>query len=314
MSVLIVGSVAIDHIRTPYKEEQNLLGGSAAYASVASSFFSPVNFVGIVGEDFPEKYRNLLASRSISLEGLQVEKGKTFRWSGAYYDDMNRRKSISTDFNVSHDFTPPALPESYRYTKYVLLANSTPTLQHWTLDQVKAPAFVVANTMDFWIRSARQALLSLLMRVDMLIVNESEAKELTGVTNLIRAGYIILALGPQFVVLNKGEHGTLLFSKNAFFSCSAYPLETICDPTGAGDTFAGGLIGYVASNNNYCCERKNPSEITFETLRLAVVYGTILASFNVESFSVSRLCSLTWLDIEKRYRLFHSFSKFGQSF
>lgn len=307
MPVLVIGSIAIDHIKTPYKERQNILGGSASYSAVAASFFSPVHLVGVVGEDFPEKYRNLLASRPVDLEGLQVAKGKTFRWSGVYHSDMDRRTTISTMLNVLQNFSP-TLPGVYRSTPYVLLANIAPDLQRHTLDQMQSPLFVVVNTMDLWIRErdTRKALLPLLRRADMLIVNEHEARELTGVANLIRAGHLVLEMGPKFVVLSKGEHGALLFSKGSLFSCPAYPLETVHDPTGAGDSFSGGVIGYLAGT----CNKENSPEITFEKLRLAVVYGTILASFSVEAFSLERLCTLTRMDIEKRYNALHTLSQF----
>lgn len=299
MPVLIVGSVALDHVKTPLEERQNLLGGAASYASIAASFFSPVKLIGIVGRDFPEKHRRLLASRPIDLEGLQVVEGKTCRWSGEYHNDLNCRKTLSINLNVFQDFTP-ILPQTYRSTPYVLLGNIAPALQHHVLDQVESPRFVIANTIDLWIETTRNDLLKLLKRIDMLILNESEARLLTGTTNLIRAGRLIRELGPRFVTINKGEHGSLLFGENAFFSCPAYPLEEIRDPTGAGDSFAGGLAGYLASMDY--------SEITFDQLRPAIVYGALLASFNVESFSVERLRTLTQSDIENRHRLFRLMS------
>ncbi len=302
MSVLIVGSVALDHVKTPAEEKENLLGGSASYASVAASFFYPVNFVGIVGTDFPVEHRQFLASRLINLEGLQVVEGKTFRWSGEYLDNMNYRETLSVELNVFQNFTP-TLPPSYRSSPYVLLGNIAPTLQRHVLDQIDSPRFVIADTMNLWIETSRKELLELLKCVNMLILNESEARLLTGSANLITAGRLIRALGPQFVIINKGEHGSLLFGENAFFSCPAYPLEEIRDPTGAGDSFAGGLIGYLAS---IIAEKSDA--ITFDQLRSAVVYGTLLASFNVESFSIERLRVLTHTDIEKRYHLFRLIS------
>ncbi|QQY07611.1 MAG: sugar kinase [Candidatus Xiphinematobacter sp.] len=264
--VLVIGSVAMDHVKTPYQERQKLLGGSASYSTIAASFFSPVRLVGVVGEDFPEEYWSLLASRSVGLDGLQVAKGKTFQWSAVYHTNMDGRTTISTRLNVLQDFSP-TLPRVYQTTPYVLLANVSPKLQKYTLGQVQSPLFVAANTMDFWIKEARKTLLSLLRYVDMLILNEHEARELTGVTDLVRAGNLILELGPEFVVLSKGEHGALLLGKNSLFSCPAYPLGAVRDPTGAGDSFAGGMVGYLAN----ACNEKNSSGITFEKLRLAVI-------------------------------------------
>lgn len=308
MSVLIVGSVALDHVKTPSEEKENLLGGSASYASVAASFFHPVNFVGIVGKDFPEEHRHFLASRSIDLTGLQIAEGKTFRWSGEYLANMNCRETLSLELNVFENFTP-LLPQTYRSSPYVLLGNIAPRLQHHVLEQVESPRFVVANTIDFWIETARQEFLDLLKRIDMLILNESEAHFLTGTHNLIRAGRLIRELGPQFVVINKGEHGSLLFGEDAFFSCPAYPLEEVQDPTGAGDSFAGGLVGYLAST----FANDQASQITFESLRSAVVHGTILASFNLESFSMERLRTLTPSEIEERRHLFRVISQYNPS-
>ncbi len=300
MSVLIVGSVALDHVKTPVEEKANLLGGAAAYASVAASFSHRVNCVGIVGKDFPEEHLHFLASRSIDLEGLKVVEGKTFRWSGEYLANMNCRETRSLELNVFENFSP-LLPERYRSSPFVLLGNIAPTLQQHVLDQVEAPQFVIANTIDFWIETARDEFLKLLKRIDMLILNEHEAQLLTGTTNLIRAGRLLRELGPRFIIINKGEHGSLLFGENAFFSCPAYPLEEVHDPTGAGDSFAGGLIGYLASTT---AAGQNNTEITFEQLRSAVVYGTVLASFNLESFSMDRFRTLTQSEIEERLRIF----------
>lgn len=309
MSVLIVGSIALDHIKTPAEEKTNLLGGSASYASVAASFFHHVNCVGIVGQDFPEEHRHFLASRSIDLEGLQVAEGKTLRWSGEYLANMNCRETRSLELNVFENFSP-LLPKCYRSSPFVLLGNISPTLQQHVLDQMEAPQFVVANTIDFWIETARDEFLNLLKHIDMLILNEHEAQLLTGATNLIRAGRLLRELGPRFIIINKGEHGALLFGENAFFNCPAYPLEEVHDPTGAGDSFAGALIGYLASTTTIAAGQNN-TEITFEQLRTAVVYGTVLASFNLESFSMDRLRTLTQPEIEKRLRIFRLMSEYS---
>jgi sugar/nucleoside kinase (ribokinase family) len=301
MSVLVVGSIALDTVKTPVEEHADLLGGSASYAAVGASFFSPVRMVGVVGEDFPKAHVEYFASRKIDLEGLRVEPGKTFRWSGEYMWDLNTRETRSVELNVFEHFTPE-LPASYVETEIVLLANIAPKLQSHVLDQVRQPRFVIADTMDLWINIANDDLRALLPRVDMLILNDSEARQFTGQTSLIKAGAAIRAMGPRFVAIKKGEHGCLLFGENEFFSCGAYPLEDIHDPTGAGDTFAGGLAGYLAAE-----ERGN---IEFAQLRRAVVFGSVLASFNVEAFSLERLRALSPADIDERYKMFRQMSQF----
>jgi sugar/nucleoside kinase (ribokinase family) len=303
MSVLIVGSIALDDIKTQLAEHKNLLGGSASYGAVSASNFSPVSLVGIVGEDFPKEHVELFRSRQIDLAGLQIVPGKTFRWSGEYMWDMNTRETRSVELNVFETFTP-ALPEGYRNTPIVLLANIAPDLQHHVLDQVSQPRFVIADTMDLWINIAKDSLTRLIGRVDMLILNDGEARQFTGETSLIKAGKKIREMGPAYVAIKKGEHGCLLFGPEAeFFSCPAFPLEDIHDPTGAGDTFAGGLAGYLAAN----C---GTGEVTFEALKKAVVYGSVLASFNVEAFSLERLKTVDKPQIESRYDLFRRISQF----
>jgi len=302
MSVLVVGSIALDNVKTPIEEKSDLLGGSTAYASVAASFFSPVNLVGIVGEDFPKEHIEYLRSRKIDLTGLQIVPGKTFRWSGEYMWDLNTRETRSIALNVFESFEPK-LPPGYESTPYVLLGNIHPNLQSHVLDQMKQPRFVIADTMDLWINNTPEELARLIARVHMLILNDSEARMLTRQTSLIKAAAQIRNMGPAYVVIKKGEHGALLFGpEGQFFSCGAYPLEDIHDPTGAGDTFAGGLAGHLASLDH--------SEVTFDSLRMAVVRGSILASFNVEAFSLERLRTLTPADIEDRYQTFKRMSQF----
>ena len=301
MSVLVVGSIGLDTVKTPVEEHADVLGGSASYAAVGASFFTGVNLVGIVGEDFPKPHVDYFSARKIDLEGLQIVPGKTFRWSGEYHWDLNTRDTRSVELNVFEHFTP-TLPKTYVNTPFVLLANIAPKLQSHVLDQMERPRFVIADTMDLWINIAKDDLLALLRRVDMLILNDGEARQLTGETSLIRAGNRIRELGPKYIAIKKGEHGCLLFGPNVFFSCGAYPLEDIHDPTGAGDTFAGGLAGYLASLDH--------SAITFEHLRKAVVYGSVLASYNVEAFSLERLRRLTYQDIEERYQMFKLMSHF----
>lgn len=301
MSVLIVGSIAIDNIKTQLEEHRELLGGSASYASVSASFFSPVNLVGIVGSDFPKEHIALFQSRGVDLAGLQIVDGKTFRWSGEYEWDMNLRKTLSVELNVFETFSPK-LPESYKRTPIVLLGNISPSLQKHVLEQVAAPKFVIADTMDLWITTTRNELLDLLKTIDLLVLNDSEARQLTKETSLVKAAHNILRLGPKYVAIKKGEHGCLLQSKDRFFSCGAFPLEDIHDPTGAGDTFAGGFAGYLASLNK--------ETFDFDDLKKAVVYGSLLASFCVEAFSLERLKQLTKKELDDRYEFFKLMSHF----
>ena len=299
MSLLITGSIALDSVKTPIEEHHDLLGGSASYASIAASFFTPVNLVGIVGTDFPKPYLDLFQKHKINLDGLQVVDGKTFRWSGEYEWDLNKRKTLSVCLNVFETFQPK-LPEHYRAAPFVFLANISPQLQLHVLTQVTNPKFIIADTMDLWINIAKDPLLELLQKIDCLILNESEARELMKETSLIKAGKALLKLGPKYVCIKKGEHGCLLFARDLFFSAPAYPLEDIHDPTGAGDCFAGAFAGYLAKAGLV-----NP-----DTLRKAVVYGSVIASYNVESFSLGRLQTLTEHDIASRYALFKQMSHF----
>jgi sugar/nucleoside kinase (ribokinase family) len=303
MSVLIVGSIALDTVKTPVEEHADLLGGSASYAALGASFFTPVKLVGIVGDDFPESEFDFWKSRQIDASGVQRVAGKTFRWSGEYAWDMNTRETLSVALNVFEHFRP-ALPENYRETDFVLLANIAPALQSHVLDQMKRPRFVVADTMDLWIETTRADLDALLPRVDLLILNDSEARELTKETSLIKAGRKIRQCGPKYVAIKKGEHGALLFGEDQFFSSGAYPLEDIHDPTGAGDTFAGGMAGYLAATSG------TPD---FARLRRAVIYGSVLASFNVEAFSLERLRTLTMDEVKARYDLFRAMSTFEET-
>jgi sugar/nucleoside kinase (ribokinase family) len=297
MPVLVVGSIALDNIKTPTAEHTQLLGGSASYAAVAASFFGPVHLVGVVGEDFPPQHKELFASRKIDLTGLEVAQGLTFTWTGEYEVNMNNRKTLAIALNVFEKFQPK-LPESYRETPYVLLGNIAPSLQRMVCEQVRKPKFVVADTMDLWIGMARADLLKLLKEVDMLILNDSEAKQLTEDENLIRAGKKIVAMGPRYVAVKKGEHGCLLFGRDGeFFSTGAFPLETIHDPTGAGDCFAGGFIGHLARTD----------DTSFANLKEAVIQGTLVASFCCEEFSLRRLEKLTADEIAQRRKAFGTF-------
>ena len=297
MPVLVVGSIALDHIKTPTAEHHQLLGGSASYAAVAASFFGPVQLVGVIGDDFPPQHRQLFADRKIDLTGLEVAAGQTFCWSGEYELNMNNRKTLSVALNVFEKFAPK-LPESYRETPYVLLGNIAPSLQRSVCKQVRKPKFVVADTMDLWIGMARADLINLLKEVDMLILNDSEAKQLTEEDNLIVAGKKIVAMGPRYVAVKKGEHGCLLFGRDGeFFSTGAFPLETIHDPTGAGDCFAGGFIGHLARTD----------DLSFANLKEGIIQGTLVASYCCEEFSLRRLEKLRAEEISERRKAFGSY-------
>ena len=300
MSVLVVGSIALDTVKTPVEEHADLLGGSASYAALSASFFSPVKLVGVVGSDFPASEFEFWKSRHIDTEGVQRAEGKTFRWSGEYAWDLNTRETRSVALNVFEHFKP-ALPASYRKSDFVLLANIAPALQSHVLDQMERPRFVVADTMDLWIETTRADLDALLPRVDLLILNDSEARQMTKETSLIKAGRSIRKMGLRYVAIKKGEHGALLFGEDEFFSCGAYPLEDIHDPTGAGDTFAGGIAGFLAGT---------VKKVHFNDLRKAMIYGSVLASFSVEAFSLERLRKLTSDEIKQRYETFKLMSQF----
>jgi sugar/nucleoside kinase (ribokinase family) len=297
MPVLVVGSIALDNIKTPTAEHRHLLGGSASYAAVAASFYGPVNLVGVIGHDFPPQHRELFASRKIDLTGLEVADGETFTWTGEYEVNMNNRKTLAIALNVFEKFQPK-LPESYRDTPYVLLGNIAPSLQRMVCEQVRKRKFVVADTMDLWIGMAHADLLDLLKRVDMLILNDSEARQLVEEDNVIRAGKKIATLGPRWVAVKKGEHGCLLFGREGeFFSTGAFPLEGIKDPTGAGDCFAGGVIGHLAKTD----------DISFKNLKEALIQGTLVASFCCEEFSLRRLEKLTADEIMHRREAFGTY-------
>jgi sugar/nucleoside kinase (ribokinase family) len=293
MSILVVGSVGLDSVETPAGRVEDALGGSAIYFSTAASFFSnSIRMVAVVGDDFPQEHVAFLESRHINIEGLErVEGGQTFRWGGRYTDDLNSASTLFTDLNVYGDFQPK-LPESYRGTPYVFLANINPELQLNVLEQVNRPKLVVCDTMNLWIDISRAALMQTLGKVDILILNDAEARLLTGESNLILAAKKILTYGPSRVIVKKGEHGAISLTATTFFSAPAHPLESVCDPTGAGDSFAGGFLGYVASIG----------DTSEETIRQAIIYGTIVASFNVEDFSLNRQRTLKRAEIDRRYQ------------
>lgn len=277
MSVLIVGSTALDSIKTPKAENPRLLGGSASHAAVAASFFAPVRMVGIVGEDFPRKYLSLYRRHHIDLAGLQIQPGKTFHWAGEYEENMNNRRTLATELGVFETFSPD-LPEAYRKTPYVLLANIGPDLQHHVLDQMRKPKFVVADTMDLWINIARPSLLRLLKRIDGFVLNDSEARSLTGEDNVFVALRRLHQLGPSHVIVKLGSHGSVLSGPRGLFLCPAYPLSRVVDPTGAGDSFVGGLMGWLAAAGGKVDAH----------LRKAMVHGSVVASFCCEGFGLTR--------------------------
>lgn len=300
MPLLVVGSVALDDIETPTASRVDLLGGSAVFFSYAASYFTPVKLVSVVGEDWPAQHTELLRKRGIDTSGLQVVRGaKTFRWKGKYRPNMNDRDTLDVQLNVFGDFNP-VLSDEYRQAKFLFLANGSPVLQSRVLDQVSGAALVVCDTMDLWIREQRPELLALLQRVDGIVMNDPEAKLLTEDENLVRAGHRILELGPKFVVIKKGEHGAMFFSKHETYVLPAFPTEQVVDPTGAGDSFAGGMMGYLAEQGNF-----DP-----KTLKTAMAYGILVASFNVEDFSLERMRSIERVDLERRmdqYRKMLSF-------
>jgi sugar/nucleoside kinase (ribokinase family) len=292
----VVGTVALDSIETPYGKADEALGGSATYFAAGASFFTkPVRLVGVVGEDFPLARLDFLKARGCDLGGIEVVKGgKTFRWAGRYHFDLNHRDTLGTWLNVLETFEPK-LPPGWQESELVFLANIDPKLQQRVLDQVKAPKLVVMDTMNFWISGMRDEVVRTLARVDALIVNDEEARQLAGTPNLIRAARAIQKMGPRTLIVKKGEHGALLFQGDSVFSAPAYPLEEVFDPTGAGDTFAGGFMGYLAK----------AGQVDDAHLRRAVLYGSALASYCVEKFGPDRLRDLTMPEIEARVQRFH---------
>jgi sugar/nucleoside kinase (ribokinase family) len=291
MSVLVVGSTALDSIKTPKAENPLLLGGSASHAAVAASFFSPVQLVGIVGADFPKRYIQLYKKHGIDLAGLQIAPGKTFHWSGEYEVNMNNRRTLGTELGVFADFKPE-LPKAWRKTPWLLLANIAPALQHHVLDQMDRPKFVIADTMDLWLNVALKDLLSLLKRIDALVLNDSEARQLVGEDNIVAAAPKIHKLGPKYVIIKKGEHGAFLSGPDGLFLAPAFPLKKVIDPTGAGDSFVGGLIGYLAG------AKGSPEK----NLRRALIYGSVTASFCCEGFGLNATTKTTRAKIEARVK------------
>lgn len=304
MSLLVVGSVALDSIETPFDKVDNALGGAATYISLAASYFTaPVNLVAVVGDDFDKAHLKMLEKHNINLDGLEIIKGeKTFRWGGKYHYDLNVRDTIFTELNVFENFDPK-IPEKWKKNNMLLLGNILPSLQLKVLDQVEKSKFIVCDTMNLWIDTAYNDLLKVLKKTDMLIINDSEARLLSREPNLIKAAKIIQDLGPKQLIIKKGEHGALLFNEDQIFSAPAYPLENINDPTGAGDVFAGGFAGYLHKTG----------DLSFENMKRAVVYGSTMASFCVERFSTKGLEDLSNLQIHERFVEFLELSRFDDN-
>jgi sugar/nucleoside kinase (ribokinase family) len=299
MSVLIVGSTALDSIKTPKAENPRLLGGSASHAAVAASYFSPVNLVGVVGADFPRRYIQLYRRHGIDLAGLQILPGKTFHWSGEYEANMNNRRTLLTELGVFEHFTP-TLPPAYQRAPFVLLANIAPALQLHVLDQMRQSKFVAADTMDLWLNVALPDLLRLIKRLDAFVLNDSEAHQLTQEENMLAALRKIHRMGPKYVVIKQGSHGSVLSGPRGLFLCPAYPLRAVVDPTGAGDSFAGAMMGYLAA-------AKGPVE---QHIRRAMIYGTAVASFCCEGFGLKCTTQLTRPRIEMRVRELEKLTRF----
>lgn len=300
MSVLIVGSLALDSVKTPFGDKKDILGGSATHASLSASFFSPIELSGVVGSDFPESEMDFLKSRGINLLGLKIMPGETFRWQGYYEDDMSQAHTIKTELNVYGNFDAE-IPEELKESPYLFLANLDPSLQLKVLDQVLNPSLTVMDTMNYWIETKKEELLKVMQRVDVVMINDAEIRQLTKVSNIPLGAEKLLELGVKAVIVKKGEHGALFFSREGHFALPAYPQKIFRDPTGAGDSFAGGFIGYLAKTD----------DLSFENFKKAIVVGSVMASFNVEDFSLDRLRSLKKEEILSRFQEFKKFANFS---
>jgi sugar/nucleoside kinase (ribokinase family) len=299
MSVLVVGTVAFDSIETPFGSAERILGGSASYFALGASFFTSVRIVGVIGEDFPQDYLDLFHQRKIDIEGVERAKGDTFHWRGRYHEDINLRDTLELHLNVLAGFQPK-LPERYRDAEYVFLGNIDPVMQMEVLSQLRRMKLVACDTMDHWIRESNEELKKVLKRIETLVINDSEARLLSGYDNIVKAARAILKMGPKMVLVKRGEYGVLQFSDSAVFATPAYPLEQVFDPTGAGDSFAGGFMGHLARSGD---ESQGG-------LRRAIVYGSVVASFTVEDFGVKRLTEVSLKEIEERYQRFVELTDF----
>ena len=305
MSILIAGTIAIDNVITPQEKKENLLGGSAAYAALAAGVFCrPVHLVGVIGHDFPKEHLALLESHSVNLDNVERNSGESFTWTGEYFNDMNTRTTHKVGINVLEHWKP-AVTGAAAAAKIAVLANMSPDNQMQTLEQLSGTDFIAADTMDLWIEIANERLHDVLKKIDLLVINEGEAKEFAGTTNLVVAGRKLQEKGPRFVVVKRGEHGSFLFGEKAedFFACSAYPLHGVFDPTGAGDSFLGGMAGWLAANGK--------TKPTFEDLKTAVVHGSVTASYTCEAFSTLRLQDVTKEDVAARIAELRSFTSFS---
>ncbi|EYF07897.1 PfkB family carbohydrate kinase [Chondromyces apiculatus] len=300
--ILIIGSMAFDDLELPTGSAHNVVGGSATYSAFAASVFAPVRVVAVVGDDFPEEMLGTMRGRGIDVDGVERASGKTFRWAGRYDTDLIHRTTLDTQLNVFASFNPK-LPELYRDTPFVLLGNNHPALQLDVLEQTRAPLFVVADTMNFWISGEPQILASMLRRIDTLVVNDEEARQLSGIYNIRRAARDILTRGPRRVIIKRGEHGALLFDEDGIFAAPGFPLEDVIDPTGAGDSFAGGLLGYLS----------NQQQISALSLRRAMLHATATASFCVEAVGTQRIATITREDVAQRVDQIRSLYEFGAS-
>ena len=300
IKLLVAGTVAYDSIETPFGKAENVLGGSALHFTNAASFFTDVGIVATVGNDFDMEGISFLKDRSVDMSGIEVDHGKTFRWEGKYGYDLNQAITLKTELNVIETFKPK-VPEDYRNAEFLFLANIDPDLQLHVIDQVTKPVALVLDTMNFWIENKYDALMDVIRRVDMLVINEAELREITKEHNLVKGARKLIELGPVCIVVKRGEYGVFMMSGDEVFLAPAYPLEDVFDPTGAGDTFAGGFMGYLA----------NVGEATAETVKQAIIMGTVMASFNVEDFSINRIKKLTMPEIKERYVALKECMKFG---
>ncbi len=293
VDIIVIGSVGLDDVETPFGEVMGALGGSASYFSVAASMFANVGIISVVGNDFPNEYINLFESRNINLQGLKILEGYTFRWKASYLDDINSAKTLATELNTWNSFSPE-VPGDYLDSKFVFLGNIDPDMQMQVLNQVKPPKAIALDTMNFWIKGKRESLLNAISKVNIVFMNDSEAKLLFRTQSLINAAKEVLEMGPGAVVIKRGEHGASLFTKNSYFSAPAYPVENVVDPTGAGDSFSGGFMGWLAKT----------SDLSEKNMRKAVIYGSVMASFNTEGFSLDNLKKINITDIQNRYNEF----------
>lgn len=300
-SILTVGSVAFDSVKTPFGEVSRVVAGAATYFSIAASFFTDVRLVGVVGDDFLDDHLSVFTGRRVELDGLQRVAGETFRWRGEYSSDLNTRETIYTHLNVFEDFRP-RIPGRFRSTPFVFLANIHPSLQLEVLEQVKQPELVALDTMNYWIEGTPEELQKVLSRVDILVINDSEARQLSEEGNLVKAARIIQGMGPERVVIKRGESGVLMTRPEGFFAVPGLPLDRVCDPTGAGDTFAGGFLGFLAA----------ATKITDQVVNQAVIAGSVMASFAVEGFGLDRLLTLTDMEIKQRFGEFKRLTHFDE--